>query len=153
MKLTDYGLVMQYGNRNRGYPAKRALPAMRKHGGRALLAGYPRNLGQHWYRFWSVYWWQHAITSTNGMLYDDTKHYLNQCWLLISGVLWHSPESNFTVSTPSYYFIYSVMILKIIFLQLLHLAGANELRKVKYDMHKTWQWQLKGIDNTLNSNK
>ena len=23
-------------------------------------------------------------------------HYLNQCWLLMSGVLWHSPESNFT---------------------------------------------------------
>ena len=27
------------------------------------------------------------------------SHYPNQCWLLISVVLWHSPESNFTVST------------------------------------------------------
>ena len=26
------------------------------------------------------------------------NHYLNQCWLLISKLLWHSPESNFIVS-------------------------------------------------------
>ena len=26
------------------------------------------------------------------------SHYLNQCWLLSSEVLWHSPESNFTAS-------------------------------------------------------
>ena len=25
-----------------------------------------------------------------------SSHYLNQCWLVIKGVLWHSPESNFT---------------------------------------------------------
>ena len=24
------------------------------------------------------------------------SHYLNQCWLMISDVLWHSPDSNFT---------------------------------------------------------
>ena len=29
---------------HRGYPAKRALSAMRKHGGRAFFAGYPRHL-------------------------------------------------------------------------------------------------------------
>ena len=27
------------------------------------------------------------------------SHYLNQCWLIIKGVLWHSPQSNFTRST------------------------------------------------------
>ena len=27
------------------------------------------------------------------------NHYLNQCWLRISEVLWHSPDSNFTEST------------------------------------------------------
>ena len=26
------------------------------------------------------------------------SHHLNQCWLLISEVMWHSPESNFTAS-------------------------------------------------------
>ena len=26
------------------------------------------------------------------------SHYLNQCWLIIKGVLWHSPECNFTRS-------------------------------------------------------
>ena len=24
------------------------------------------------------------------------SHYLNQCWLIINGVLWHSPKTNFT---------------------------------------------------------
>ena len=27
------------------------------------------------------------------------SYYLNQCWLIIEGVLWHSPESNFTWRT------------------------------------------------------
>ena len=27
------------------------------------------------------------------------SHYLNQCWLMISEVLWHSPDSNFTENT------------------------------------------------------
>ena len=31
------------------------------------------------------------------------SHCLNQCWLLISEVLWHSPESNFTVSAQASY--------------------------------------------------
>ena len=29
------------------------------------------------------------------------SHYLNQCWLLISEILWHSPKSNFTASTQT----------------------------------------------------
>ena len=29
------------------------------------------------------------------------SHYLNQCWLPISEVLWHSPESNFTWNAPA----------------------------------------------------
>ena len=27
-----------------------------------------------------------------------TSHYINQCWLIINGILWHSPECNFTGS-------------------------------------------------------
>ena len=27
------------------------------------------------------------------------SHYLNQCWLMISEVLWHTPDSNFTGNT------------------------------------------------------
>ena len=34
------------------------------------------------------------IGSGNGLL--PLSHYLNQCWIIIKGVLWHSPESNFT---------------------------------------------------------
>ena len=31
------------------------------------------------------------------------SHYLNQCWLMISEVLWHSAESNFTENTSDIY--------------------------------------------------
>ena len=31
------------------------------------------------------------------------SHYLNQCWLIISEVLWHSPERNFTENAPDIY--------------------------------------------------
>ena len=31
------------------------------------------------------------------------SHYLNQCWLMISGVLWHSPDSKFTENTQDIY--------------------------------------------------
>ena len=31
------------------------------------------------------------------------SHYLNQCWLMISEVLWHSPDSNFTENTSDIY--------------------------------------------------
>ena len=41
-----------------------------------------RNLGQHWLR-----WMACCLMGPS--------HYLNQCWLIMSGVLWNSPESNF----------------------------------------------------------
>ena len=54
------------------------------------------------------------------------SHHLNQCWLIITEVLKHSPESNFTVSAHA--IILSVMGLKIINSKLLpHPSGANEL--------------------------
>ena len=31
------------------------------------------------------------------------SHYLNQCWLMINEVLWHSPEINFTGNTQDIY--------------------------------------------------
>ena len=36
------------------------------------------------------------IGSGNGLLPDGTKPLSNQCWLIITEVLWHSPESNLT---------------------------------------------------------
>ena len=38
------------------------------------------------------------IDLDNGLLPDSTNQYPNQCWLIIKGVLWHSPENNFTRS-------------------------------------------------------
>ena len=57
-----------------------------------------------------------------------TSHYTNQCWLLISGVLWYSPDNNFTGAQ----LIFSKMSFnKTILLTLLaHLPGAGELRYV-----------------------
>ena len=53
------------------------------------------------------------------------NHYLNQCWLIINDILWHSPGGNFTRNARD---IIHDMSLKITNLRLLpHLPGANEL--------------------------
>ena len=41
------------------------------------------------------------IGSHNGLLSGAPSHYLNQCWLIISGVMWLSPEISFTVSAQA----------------------------------------------------
>ena len=52
------------------------------------------------------------------------SNYLNQCWLAINGVLWHSPETNFTGITQD---IYLKMSLKNTVVKLIpHLSGYND---------------------------
>ena len=59
----------------------------------------------------------------NGLLPDG--HYLNQCWLIISKVLWHSSEGNFVRDASA---TFTNIGLKITNLTLhLNLPGANEL--------------------------
>ena len=76
---------------------------------------------QHWFRNWSgagqatshyldqwwlVYWRLYASIRLNELkvssgLFNQwlvAWHLPNQFWLIINGVLWHSPESNFTIS-------------------------------------------------------
>ena len=46
-----------------------------------------------------VIWWQGSrstLAQVMACCLMATSHYLNQCWLIISEVLWHSPDSNFT---------------------------------------------------------
>ena len=51
------------------------------------------------------------------------SHYLNQCWLLISEVLWHSPKSKWVSKL-----LFCIMSLKIILLKLLpQLPEVNDL--------------------------
>ena len=51
-------------------------------------------------------WW-HGSGSTLAQVMacclTAPSHYLNQCWLTISEILWHSPESNFTENTKDIY--------------------------------------------------
>ena len=55
------------------------------------------------------------------------SHYLNQCWLIIKGVLWHSPESNFTGNAQDInaWNEFEITILKLF----PHFPGANELNQ------------------------
>ena len=83
-----------------------------------------------------VAWWCDMVTLTqfnigsgNGLLPDGTKPLPEPMLTFISEVLWHSPESNFTVSIQA--IILYMMSLKIILFKLLpHLPGANELKMV-----------------------
>ena len=42
------------------------------------------------------------------------SHYLNQCWPIIKGVLWYSPESNFTVTAHAAVLHLKIILFKII---------------------------------------
>ena len=48
----------------------------------------------------AIWWYRSGSTLAQVMAYCPTtpNHYLDQCWLLISKVLWYSPEINFTAS-------------------------------------------------------
>ena len=70
-------------------------------------------------------WW-HESRSTLALVMAcclmAPSHYLNQCWLIISEVIWLTPEENFTGNGQNIY------ILKITFLRLQpYLPGTNEL--------------------------
>ena len=63
------------------------------------------------------------------------SHYLDQCWLMVSEVLWQSPDSNFTENTKDIYLwnefeIYS-------FETVVKTPGANDRQFVPYNMHTT----------------
>ena len=51
-------------------------------------------------------WW-HKSRSTLAQVMacrlTAPSHHLNQCWLIISEVLWHSPEGNFAGNAPDIY--------------------------------------------------
>ena len=76
---------------------------------------------------YSISWHESGSTLAQVMAWCLTapSHNLNQCWLLISGVLWHSPEGNFT-SMAQATIMYNN--LKIILLKLLpHLRPMRSL--------------------------
>ena len=46
-----------------------------------------------------VIWWQRSwstLTQVMAWCLSAPSHYLNQCWLIINDVFWHSTENNFT---------------------------------------------------------
>ena len=60
-------------------------------------------------------YWSHVATEiwvntglSNGLLPNGPSHYLNQCWLIISKIQWHSSEGNFTRDAPYYVIILSM---------------------------------------------
>ena len=81
-----------------------------------------------------IIWWQRSgstITLTQIMACCQMapSHYLNQCWLIISEVLWHSPEVNSTGSAQYIYLSLTwvwKLLINYLWLQL-YLPGANEL--------------------------
>ena len=62
-------------------------------------------LGQHWFRYWLA----------------------SQCWLIISEVLWNSPECNATENAQHIYILDISLKIDDLILQA-HISGANELR-------------------------
>ena len=87
-------------------------------------------------------WW-HISGSTLAQVticcLTTPKHYLNQCWPPNRGVLWHSPESNFTgnAQAGSPYNKFEKNIFKI---TATNLPGDNELIGLGYKVGLTTFW-------------
>ena len=89
--------------------------------------------------------WQHKSGSTLDQVMawclTAPTHYLNQCWLIIKGVLWHSPERNFTGNAQD---INSWNEFEFTISKLFpHFPGANELNdKLQCLLQLFWCWGL-----------
>ena len=60
-------------------------------------------------------------------------YYLNQCWLLVEGVRWHSPEINFTMTS---HVVFGKMGVKFILLKFLpHLTGSMNWFNDWFNIH------------------
>ena len=65
---------------------------------------YPRCVNSLWLS--DIIWWQGSrsiLGQVMAFCLTAPSHYLNQCWLMISKVLWRSPDSNFTENTHDIY--------------------------------------------------
>ena len=90
--------------------------------------------------------WQHKFGSTLAQVMafclTAPNHYLNQCWLIIKDVLWHSPQSSQELPMN----LIHNMFLEIILLQLTpHLpGGANELIpwKASFNFFQDWEFWI-----------
>ena len=70
-------------------------------------------------------WWHRSVSTLAQVMaccQTAPSHYLNQCWLIISEVLWHSPKGKFT---GKILILDISLIITNLRLQL-HLPGANE---------------------------
>ena len=76
-------------------------------------------------------WWHisgSALAQVIACCLTAPSHYLIQCWLLISEVLWNSPDSNFTVNVQTT--LQHNEFEDYTFRSLPHFPGANELMSV-----------------------
>ena len=84
-----------------------------------------------------------------------SSHYLNQRWLIIGEVLWHSPEGNFTWSAQDIYPQDIYVSLKITNLRLHpHPQGTDELRVRRHNIHvMVHMTDTKGGMNSFHNNE
>ena len=64
------------------------------------ILSQPQCVNSLWPR--DVIWWQGSrstLAQVMACCLTAPSHHLNQCWPMISEVLWHSPDSNFTENT------------------------------------------------------
>ena len=90
-------------------------------------------MNNHFARLWLIdIIWRQRFRSTLAQVMAcylvAPSQYLNQCWLIFSGMLWHSPQSDFMVSAQTT-ILYNEF--EMIFFKFLpHFPEANELRRV-----------------------
>ena len=91
--------------------------------------------------------WRHrswlTLAQTMACCLTAPSHYLNKCWLIIHGILWHSPDTNFTGNAQNIHLKMSLKItLLTLFPQLIQ-RGPVILRVIYQAAH--WSWFIKII--------
>ena len=87
--------------------------------------------------------------SGNGLLLTAPGHYLIQCWLITSEVLWHSLEGDFTGNTGNIYqwYVFEFYWFKIT------TASASGLWKMEYNPHVTYMANARHTNSAIYKSK
>ena len=115
-------------------------------------------------------WWQRFGSTLDQVMaccLTAPSHYLNQCWLIINVVMWHSPKTNFTGSAlDGYQFRKVITVWKKKYISLPHLWGVKGAKMILWSLtgfywaccimaydqqqHIWYHWLLRNFEKKMN---
>ena len=82
----------------------------------------------------------HRSGSTLAQVMAWGRHYLNRCWLIVNGLLWHPPKTNFAGSAQKSKYQFVKLALKVHLWNYFHISAVSELIPVYH--WNAIQWSI-----------